>query len=273
MDLDTDKNLPISKDFQDELYKDVLKPSAQSLGEILSFLPRTIRLFLRGWEKWLINGEETLKVTAAAIKEKVSQIPADKIVEPEPYVVVPAIQQLCYCQDNEFIRDLYANLIVSSMNADKKWDVHPAFVDIIKQITPDEAKILGQLGNFKNNFQPLLDVKAFDNDNMEGGHQLIITNFTTVGFDVIEKKENICSYIDNLIRLNLIEIPPTYHLTDETLYIPLETSPVLKEMLARFSFFSSFYFSHKLFVISNLGLLFKKICCPSPYNASQNAKV
>ena len=261
MILDSDKVSPNPKDLQVQVYKDVLKPSAQSLGEILSFLPRTIRLFLSGWEKWLINGEETLKVTAAAIKEKVSQIPADKIVEPEPYVVVPAIQQLCYCQDNEFIRDLYANLIVSSMNADKKWDVHPAFVDIIKQITPDEAKILGQLGNFKNNFQPLLDVRAYDNDKMEGGHQLIITNFT------------ICSYIDNLLRLNLIEIPPIYHLTDETLYTPLETSPVLKEMLSRYSFFSSFYFSHKLFVISNLGLLFKKICCPSPYNASQNAKV
>lgn len=243
------------------VYKDTISPAAQSLGVILSFLPRSVRVLLSRWEKWLINGEETLKVTAAAIREKMSHLPAEKIVEPEPYVAIPAIQQLCYCQDNEELRELYANLLVSSMNADKKWNVHPAFVDIIKQLTPDEAKILKKLGNFKNNFLPLIDVRAYHDTKMEGGHQLIITNFTTVGFDVIEYKENICSYIDNLLRLKLIEIPPSYHLTDTSLYEPLENSPVLVSMIARYSYFPSFYYSHKLFVISNLGLQFKKICC------------
>ena len=51
MILDSDKVSPNPKDLQVQVYKDVLKPSAQSLGEILSFLPRTIRLFLSGWEK------------------------------------------------------------------------------------------------------------------------------------------------------------------------------------------------------------------------------
>ena len=44
------------------------------------------------WEKWIINGEESIRLTAEAVKEKAKEIPEDKLTEPEPYVAVPAIQ-------------------------------------------------------------------------------------------------------------------------------------------------------------------------------------
>ncbi|MBO7618021.1 MAG: DUF4393 domain-containing protein [Bacteroidales bacterium] len=247
-----------------EIYKDALQPAFRPIGEIMSFLPRTVRLCLSGWEKWLINGEESLKLTAKAIEEKVMKIPEEKIVEPEPYVAIPAIQQLSYCQDNEDLRDLYANLLVSSMNADTRWEVHPAYVDIIKQLSPDEARIINSVANFKHNFLPLLDVKATDKNSLStqhGGHKLIVTNFTTVGFNVIEHKENICKYVDNLVRLSLFEIPPTYHLTNPSLYIPLEESEVLGTMIDPYRARFDVGFYHKVLVITNLGLSFKRICC------------
>ena len=169
-----------------EVYKDALRPVVKPVGEILGFLPRTIKLAFSGWEKWLINGEESLRLTAETIKEKVKQIPEEKFVEPEPYVAIPAIQQISYCQNSEELRDLYANLLTSSMNADKKWQVHPSFVDIIKQLTPDEAKIIRSIPNFKNNFMPAIDVKLTDKNALGTGHQIFITNFTTIGFNVIE---------------------------------------------------------------------------------------
>ena len=246
-----------------EAYKDIVQTSAKPIGSILSFLPRTVRLLLGKWEKWIVNGEEGLMLTSAAIEDKVKKLSPDKIVEPEPYVVIPAIQQLCYCQNNEVLRNLYANLLVSSMNADKKWDVHPAFVDIIKQLSPDEAKIINYVENAKNRFMPLIDVKGLDKDRSpkDSGHELIITNFTTVGFCVIEKKENICKYVDNLLRLNLFEIPPTYHLTNPSLYETLKNSPVLSNMIEPFRPFYDIDFNYKILVISNLGLSFKRICC------------
>ena len=128
-----------------EVYKDLGRPVIKPIGEILGFLPRTLKLTLSGWEKWLINGEESLKLTAEAIKERLQAVPKEKLVEPEPYVAIPAIQQISFCQNSADLRDMYANLLVASMNADTKWDVHPAFVDIIKQLTPDEAKYLKSL--------------------------------------------------------------------------------------------------------------------------------
>lgn len=246
-----------------EVYKDALKPSIQPIGTMLSYLPRTLRLAFSRWEKWLISGEESIRLTAESLKDKVSNIPEEKLVEPELYVAVPAIQQILYCQDNEELRDLYANLLASSMNADKKWQVHPAFVDIIKQLTPDEAKMIKSIPDFKNNLIPLIDVQLFDKgSNGIGGHQLYITNFGTIGIDVIENKLNICSYIDNLIRLKILEIPGTYHLTDSSKYKPIETHPVLQELIPHvYKDIFDIRYNHKAIEITNFGLLFKKICC------------
>jgi len=234
----------------------------RTTDEVLEILPQTINAAFCSLGKWLVNGKESLRLTAEAIREKVKQIPEEKLVEPEPYVAIPAIQQISYCQNSEELRDLYANLLTSSMNADKKWQVHPSFVDIIKQITPDEAKIIKSLPNFKNNFMPAIDIKLTNKESSDGGHQLFVTNFTTVGLDVIENKDNICSYIDNLIRLKILEIPPTYHLTNEALYKPLEQSPVLERLIPQtYKLIFNIGYNHKIIAITNYGLLFKQICC------------
>lgn len=238
------------------------KPIIKTTDEVLDILPQTINSAFCSLSKWLVNGKESLRLTAETIKEKVKQIPDEKIVEPEPYVAIPAIQQISYCQNSEELRDLYANLLTSSMNTDKKWQVHPSFVDIIKQLTPDEAKIIKSIPNFKNNFMPAIDVKLMDKNASGSGHQIFITNFATVGLNVIENKENICSYIDNLVRLNILEIPPTYHLTNESLYKPLEESPVLEKMIPQaYKYIYNIGYNHKIIAITNYGLLFKQICC------------
>lgn len=80
-----------TKEIAAEAYKDLVRPSAKPLGEILSLFPRTLKLAFKGWEKWLINREESLTLAAEAIKDKVKTIPEEKIVEPEAFVAIPAI--------------------------------------------------------------------------------------------------------------------------------------------------------------------------------------
>lgn len=242
-----------------EVYKDALRPVVKPIGEILGFLPRTIKLAFSGWEKWLINGEESLRLTAEAIKEKVKQIPEDKFVEPEPYVAIPAIQQISYCQNSEELRDLYANLITSSMNADKKWQVHPSFVDIVKQLNPDEAKYLKGLSPTAVAIYPLIDVDfSFGN---KGGHP-IISNFTDYNLNVLEHPGNICAYIDNLVRLNLIEIPSGQWLDDPDKYNQLEKHPMIQNPVrVNGEVQISYKYKHKLFRLTNFGLIFVNVVC------------
>lgn len=259
MDEITKEVLGQTKGVATEIYKDALSPSVKPLGEILALFPRTLRIAFSGWEKWLNNREESLRLTANAIEEKVKQIPEEKIVEPESYVAIPAIQQLCYCQNSESLRDLYANLLVSSMNADKKWQVHPSYVDIIKQLTPDEAKYLKSFPIVPIQIYPLLDVDFTLGDN-KGSHP-IITNFTDSHIDVLEHPQNICSYIDNLVRLNIIEIPFGQVVLDSKMYQELENHPMIQNPVGGDPSMIHYKYRHKMFKITTFGLQFLQVVC------------
>lgn len=243
-----------------EVYKDALSPAVKPIGEILSFLPRTVKVAFNGVEKWLINKEETLRLTAESVREKIKVIPEEKLVEPEPYVAIPAMQQLSYCVNNEELRELYANLLISSMNIDKKWQVHPAFVDIIKQLTPDEAKFIRNLRPFVSFNNPLIDVRIEYDET--GSGRTIISNFTNVGLDQLDVPHNIGSYIDNLERLKLICIPPTMSLTNKDLYEPLKTHYLLTNSLPKqLGPNQKIGYDYKVFNLTNFGFDFVNICC------------
>ena len=243
-----------------EVYKDVVSPSAKPIGEVLSFLPRTIKVAFGGWEKWLVNKEESIRLTADAIKKKVEQIPEDKLVEPEAHIAIPAIQQLCYCQDSEELRDLYANLLTSSMNADKKWQVHPAYVDIVKQLCPDEAKYLKAMPEYIIPTYPLIDVLFSVGEGAKGANP-IVSNFTDYNLDKLEHPENIGSYIDNLVRLNIIEIPAGMSLIKEGVYENLKKHPLIQNPVRGDLPHLKYSYHHKLFRLTNFGVNFIKVVC------------
>ena len=207
-------------------YDDLVAPSAKPIGTVLSLLPRTIRLWLSKLEKWVLNGEKSLELTAQAIKEKTEKIPIEKLTEPEPYVAIPAMQQLSYSYDSEELREMYANLLVASMNLDTKNFVHPSYVDIIKQLSPDEAKLLKFLA--ANSNQPLIDVLL---DHPHGGQTTILHNFTSIGEGVCENPGEIFAYLDNLERLKLIEIPFGVRINNDNIYKPLEEHEEIKALI------------------------------------------
>lgn len=208
-------------------YNDLVSPSAKPVGTIISLLPRTIRLFFSKWEKWIVNAEKSLELTAEAIQEKVAKIPEEKLTEPEPYVAVPALQQLSYSLDSEDLREMYANLLASSMNIDKKTSVHPAFVDIIKQLCPDEAKLLKYLSDKDD--QPLIDIHLIQSKNRE--YSISLQNFTSIADGICENSLKISFYLDNLARLKLLDISDDRSLADDSEYKPLENHPLVKQIM------------------------------------------
>lgn len=242
-----------------EVYKDALSPAVKPIGEILSILPRTVKVAFNGVEKWLINKEETLRLTAESVREKIKDVPEEKLVEPEPYVAIPAMQQLSYCVNNEELRELYANLLVSSMNVDKKWQVHPAFVDIIKQLTPDEAKLLKHFLPTPMQNYPLMDVRL---ENQRGEGNVYYSNFTDISLDVLDIPTNIGLYIDNFVRLKIIEIPPSRMYADNTTYERLEQHPILQSNLPNINIDAlKLKYIYKVFNVTNFGANFIQTCC------------
>ena len=216
-------------------YDDLAHPAAHATGQIVSFIPRTVKVWLGKWEKWILNGEYTIRETEKLLGEKLKHIPEDKIVEPEPYVAVPAIQQLSYSLDSDELRELYANLLASSMNADKKSDVHPAFVDIIKQLTPSEAKLLSLIYACPYNSVLLKNDGLHTIDNIQGGSYTVGSAIEDASVALLDRQTlNVC--LDNLVRLGLLTVQELISSEPETLQIIIKETSHAYELTA---------FSHK----------------------------
>ena len=129
----------VAKEISKDVYNDAGKPIAKPAGELLGLVPRAIKAALSPVEKWVLQKEYNIEETKRLLEQKLEGISPDLIESPDPHIAVPALQYISYCMDNDELRDMYANLLANSMNKVVKNGVHPGFVEIIKQLSPDEA--------------------------------------------------------------------------------------------------------------------------------------
>ena len=202
-----------------DVYTDFVKPILKPTGEVIGLVPRTIRAVLSPLERLVLQSEYNVEKTRKLLEEKLKDVPPERIEPPEPYIAVPALQYLSYCMDNHELRDMYANLLAKSMDSVVKNGVHPGFVEIIKQLCPDEAKLLRYLSHI-----PTVPTVTLRYENEKGEGIEVVKNFSNIGdLTSCEDSFSICVYFDNLIRLGLLkESPPYSSLIDKNLYEPLK---------------------------------------------------
>lgn len=189
------------KELAKEIYKDLVHPAAQSTGELVALVPRAIKVALQPLEKWILEREYNLAETQKLLEEKLKNVKPENITSPEAYVAVPALQYISYCMDNDELRDMYANLLANSMNKVVKNGVHPAFVEIIRQLSPDEAKILKVI--MIKEAVPTVTLRAED---LTGEGRDIIRDFSNIEESShCENPAAFNQYLDNLIRLGLVK--------------------------------------------------------------------
>lgn len=169
--------------------------------------------------------KEALDEVHRMLEDKLNNIPIENVVQPSPRIVVPALQNASITEETE-LRDLYANLLAASMNKVVKDGVHPAYVEIINQLSPDEARLLQYMSIFQT--IPTISLRAEDKD--ESGIT-IVDCFSNIG--EIMKCENpyeIGKYFDNLERLGLIRRSDGLSsLSDKSKYEPLKTHTFIEE--------------------------------------------
>ena len=130
-----------------EIYEDGLKPTIQESGKTLALIPRTVNAVLAPLRQWIAQREYNVAETEKLLAQKLENINPESIVTPEAYVAVPAFQSISYCINNKELYDLFANLLAKAMVSGWKEKVHPAFVEIIKQLSPNDALVLKEIFN------------------------------------------------------------------------------------------------------------------------------
>ena len=200
--------------------------------------------------------QEALDALSKMLEEKLGKISPNDIVPPKPRIIVPALQDASLTEEQE-IRELYAKLLANSMNIKMKDKVHPGYVEIVKQLCPDEAKILGYLS--EHIVIPTITLRF---EKKDGAGILGTRNFSNVGeITHCERTFELEVYFDNLIRLGLLRASPTSgHLIGDNIYEPLKNHPYIKQLTPERPEYDKPCFSEGFMELTEYGNLFCDIC-------------
>ena len=238
-----------------DLYDDAFKSTTQETGKTLALIPRTINAALEPLRKWIAQKEYNVAETEKLLASKLENVTPEKIVTPEAYVAVPAFQAISYAMDSEELRNLYANLLAKAMNTDTKNNVHPAFVDVIKQLSPIDCLVFKTI--MEREINPIINLIYKNN---EGIFHVIISHVSDID---VASTEIICTSIDNLIRQGLINIPTDVYYTNEKIYDVILNSNYYHSQEENYPTLENGYkLSHQKRIINktNFGTSFYNIC-------------
>jgi hypothetical protein len=208
------------------VYQDVAQPAAQELGKALQTIAQSVHIALAPISALVWGYDQIRDFVSTKVAERLARVRPEDIVTPKPHVAGPALEALRFTGHEPSLADLYANLLASAMDKNTAEGAHPAFVEIIRQLTADEAKLVG-LFAIDMAF-PLLTVRWEFRRPTTGklGGRDVLVHFSLLGHDAeVAFPHMTPTYIDNLCRLGLAEVPLGFTYTSLGLYEPLEAAP------------------------------------------------
>lgn len=152
------------------------------------------------------------------IEREVAKIPQDQLVESPLNIIGPALESSKFHIEHEEIRLLFAKLIASSMDSMEQEKVHPAFVEVIKQLSPFDVKILEMLVD--NPIWPVgqIVIKVQETSNHSRGQVVFAKDFFPFPMIDMSNYQQYSTALDNLSRLSLISFDYMSRLAEETRY-------------------------------------------------------
>jgi Abortive infection alpha len=124
------------------VYQDLAQPAFKELGVALQRVTKLIHIALSPLYALVWGHEKISAYLDETLAEKLKHVPEEKIVPPSPAIAGPTLEALRFAGHEPNLRELYANLLASAMDARTAEEAHPAFVDIVRQLSADEARVL-----------------------------------------------------------------------------------------------------------------------------------
>lgn len=160
-----------------------------------------------------------------SIAKKISEIPEENLKEPQMSIVGPALEASKYYIEEKELREMFARVIAASMDASKSDYIHHSFVEIIKQLSPRDAK---NIIDFKTiNHSPIVSYAARRNTG-ESYELLKPLVFSLINSFVIDERD--FPSISNLIRLGLLTYTFERYLIESTYYSFYRDNPLFHQI-------------------------------------------
>lgn len=215
----------------DQFYQDLAQPSVRALGEALGTvfeLCPTSLLSLKIWtEKRKLNFKKRLNEYA----KKLEDIPEDKRCEVDTQIGTPIVEKLTYTTNDE-IADLFTTLLANASNIETVNRAHPAFVEIIARLSPDEARIIECLSEKDEvlycSFRGIVPPP-------EEGFITIQNYITLLPYQVnLDFPENITAYISNLVSIGILQNMEGLYKSNEDEYNEICKKYKLEELKSQY---------------------------------------
>jgi hypothetical protein len=210
------------------IYDDVVQPAAREVGVALKTVAKTIHIVMAPLTALVWGYERMSEWLTEALAKRLAAVPPEGLQTPNIAVAGPALEALRFAASEPSLRELYANLLATAIAKETASKAHPAFVEILKQLSPDEATLFKRLAEQGTTATPSIDLWA-DDASRPGAGSLVFRHFNVTTFEVCKSPSDGDSYIDNLSRLGLLDVPRHFTLTDVEAYKPVEEHAFMRE--------------------------------------------
>lgn len=228
-------NLPESAfETPNNIYKDLLQPSVREAGEVIANTFNILLLPLKALNETV---EIKYKKFISDLNRKASNIPEDNIKTPDLSVIGPALTDLCFSLDEKEIRDFYMNLLLKSIDNRANPSNLRAFTQIIKQLSPFEARLLKEIYAYAKDSKPIplarIQLRAIPHVSVLGqGYPTSTSKALLTNISVEDSTEELLDLsLHNFLRLGLIETAPGHLAIPYDEYSYVESSNVYKKAL------------------------------------------
>lgn len=213
-------------------------------------------------DKRRIKYQVDLEAFEKSCREKIEAIPEEKLVEPDTQTASIALEESKFCIENAELREMFSNLIASTMNSDTAEIAHPSFPQILKQLSTFDAKLFLSLRGPHNNVA-ICEYRVVINDNSFYKLQsnIYIDNLYEDQTDEQRITKQALS-ISLLERLGLVKIDYTNSLFDKSRYMRFEKTKFYRECQSHLLKNESLKIVQGILSLTDLGKQLLAVCCP-----------
>lgn len=205
-------------------------------------------------EKRKIKYALDLEIFKKSLEDKIAKIPEENRIDAKTQIVIPALENSKYCVEEPILRDMFANLISSSIDNRKSNLVHPAFGELLKSMSPLDARNLLLLKEKMH--LPICHLKMLQSP--DSSYAYLNRNIFIINPDNIDIEKTSQS-ISSLTRLGLIESPQGVHINDANAYRPYDDFlHIIKLRMPNFNL----EIEKRIIQLTPFGESFLQICSP-----------
>lgn len=193
-----------------ELYSDAIAPAMREFGKIGEDAVKVAHLALFPVQYGAMLQDRLARYLTKAL----DKVPEDRRIAPRDAIMLPVAEKLRHQdEDGNPIADLYINLLARAMDCERLGDAHPAFVQLIGQLAPDEILILLQVSEQRHRLffrlapsEPALLSKQLP-PLLKNLPEAVIAEMQSAAFqpEVLAQPELFFTFLEHLVALGIVE--------------------------------------------------------------------